>query len=161
MRHLPSGDYLTLKAAWRDLVALAGGPRRASGITRGRESHISEAGSPGADERFPGLDQIADLEAETGAPVVARCLADLAGCDLVSRETPAPKPIGQHFAGIVRDCGGLQAALAEAMADGRIDEGERKQLVAQCAQAMDRLQALRAQLLPVPSVVAGGKLKAE
>ena len=156
MRHAPAQDYLNIKAAVRDLVALCGGAVRAAGLTRTTLSRLSEAMSPAHMERFPAIDQVYDLELECGQPVVTRLMADALGFDLVPREAVArPQSIHQHFAGIVVECGDVEARLAEALADGKVDEAERQTLIKEATQAIDRLVAFRTSLSPLPRKVAG------
>jgi hypothetical protein len=64
-RQFAPQTYLDLKARFRDLVRAAGGPKRVAEKTRGCQSRISEAMAPQVDDRFPAVDQVADLEADT------------------------------------------------------------------------------------------------
>lgn len=149
MRQLPTADYLSLKAATRDLVALIGGPKRAAAITRGVESRISEAGAPQCEDRFAAIDQIADLEAECGSPVVTRALAEMAGFSLTAvDEVPKPKTASLHqmFVSIVRECGDVEEKLAEALADGSVSAFEANGLIKKIDQAVERLQTLKGEL---------------
>lgn len=142
MRLAPSRDYLALKAAFRDLVMLAGGPTRAATITRGHVSHISEAGSASKDDRFAAIDQIYDLEVETGSPLVTRALAELHNLDMAPREAQPPRPVLSHLSAIVSECGDVQKALADGMADGSLTEAERKRIVGEAGEAIAALNAL-------------------
>lgn len=87
-RFLPKADYDRLKSASRDAVQLAGGLKRViEFITRGSMGRLSEAISPDCDDRFPAIDQVADIEAQIGKPIITAVLADMLGCDLTPRET--------------------------------------------------------------------------
>lgn len=154
MRQLPSTDYLRLKAAFRDLVALTGGVTRAAGITGQGASHLCEAGAPHSD-RFPRADHIADLEAECGQPVVTRTLADMAGFDLVPRHVSAatPRSVHEHIARVIIEFSGVTASTVAALADGLITEAERLQILRETEQAIDHLQAFRAALKPALKAV--------
>lgn len=55
----------------------------------GRQATYREAMAPQCMDRFPGVDQIADLEGDTGEITVTRFLADMAGYDLVPRVVKA------------------------------------------------------------------------
>jgi len=68
---------------------------------------------------------IADLEAETGEPVVTRALAHLAGFDLVSRETGDGQPLPRRLGCIAKEAGDVVASLANALADGTVTQAER------------------------------------
>lgn len=146
MRHLPESDYLALKARWRELVRLAGGPSQAAALTRGCQSRISEAAAPHLMDRFPALDQVADLEAETGDPVVTRHLAATAGFDLSPRGADPGSNPHHMLARVTIECADVQAALAAALADGRISEAERVAIAAEAEQAVTALHALIAGL---------------
>jgi hypothetical protein len=149
-RLAPERDYLALKAAWRDLVQMCGGPVRAARLTRGCQSRISEAMAADHPGRFPALDQVLDLELDCGQPVVSALLADLSGCDTVRRPAGAALPMHSHFARIVTGCGGLEAVLALALADQTIDTAERTRLAAAANLALEQLQAFKSSLLSRP-----------
>lgn len=150
MRHGPAADYLALKALWRDLVAACGGPCRAATITRGCQSRISEAMAPHATDRFPALDQVYDLELECGSPIVTRFMADRHDFDLVPRPgAPArPATLHHHLARLIVETADVEAGLATAIADGRLDPSERATLRREIDQAMAQLNRLRADLGP-------------
>lgn len=125
-RQLPRADYLALKAATRALVETAGGARSAASRVRDGidAARLSRYGSP-HEPLFMPLDIIADLEAETGEPAIARALAELAGCDLVRRATAAPRgQIAQNFAAIAAEAGDVFKVTGAALGDGAITAAE-------------------------------------
>ena len=143
-----AATYLALKAAFRDLVALCGGPTRACGLTIASQSKMSEAMSPAHMERMPTLRQIADLEAECGVPAVTRFLADLAGFSLTPNvATQSSQTMHGHLSQIIRESSELTATLAVNLADGKIDPVERRQMIALVNTLADDLQAAKASLL--------------
>ena len=148
MRQLPASEYLAIKAATRDLVAVCGGPKRCEGITRGTSSRFSEYGAPQIDACIR-ADQIADLEAECGQPIVTRVLADMAGFDLMPRHA-ADKPETMHrmLADLIAVAGSMESDMAAALADGRITVSEAKRISEEASALIDRLQSLRAALKP-------------
>lgn len=129
-RQFGDATYLAIKAAFRDLVTACGGPKLAADKTRGCQSRMSEAMAPHETERFPALDQIADLEAECGIPFVTRHLADMAGFDLVPRSVAAghsSKPMA-IAAQMAASLGELQVAYAAAIDDGELTAVEQAKL---------------------------------
>jgi hypothetical protein len=147
-RQLPRSDYDRLKAAWRDLVEACGGPDRVSKLTRARNhSLITEYGKPHCLDRFPPLDVIADLEAECGQPIVTRVVADMAGCDLVCRETKPLASVRSLIAAVTRETADVTAKFLEAEPGG-LSESERIAIRLEADQAIDKLNALRAALAP-------------
>ncbi|MFN3247719.1 hypothetical protein [Roseibium album] len=92
MDYLSRDEYDLLSIASKDLVKMAGGPTRALEITGYRQkTQIDRCTTvAGADRRFFPIKAIAELEAdvvESGRiPPVTKCLAELAGFDLVRRE---------------------------------------------------------------------------
>lgn len=147
MRLAPERDYLRLKAAWRLLLNVAGGGKHVieEKITRGSESRLSEAGAPNCMDRFPFLDQIFDLELDTGNPVVTKALADLHGYDLVQREAGQPLGIHAHFSRIVREAAELQTRMADAMADEKLTDAEKAELIKELDELIAVAQAARAE----------------
>lgn len=129
-RQFGDTTYLAIKAAFRDLVNACGGPKMAAAKTRGCQSRISEAMAAHEIERFPAIDQIADLEAECGVPFVTRHLADMAAMDLVPRSVShshASKPMA-IAAQMAASLGELQVAYAAAMDDGELTAVEQAKL---------------------------------
>lgn len=151
LRLLPQRDYHALKAAFRTLVSAAGGPARVGEITRARNpAKLSEACAPHCMDRFPALDVIADLECETGSPIVAKVLADLSGCDLVARD-PKPadaKSLPERLARVARESADVTAAYLTATADGQLTDKERDALRREVAQALAELHSLDDVLKP-------------
>lgn len=155
MRQFGTETYLAIKASCRDLVALAGGPLRVSKITRAHQGHVSTAISQHDMERFLCIDQIADLEAEVQEPVVTRLLAEMAGYDLEPRAVinASPRTVHQHLAQVITETADVTAAVVSAMADGKLDDGERTAISKEIEQAIIKLQALKADLRPALKAV--------
>jgi len=128
-RYLPLRDYLTLKAAVRRLVRICGGPHAAAAITRSDTSRLSRFGAPSEAMQAP-VDVIADLEAEAGAPLVTRALADLSGYLLVPVPAAAAGEIGPGELGaLAKEAGEAISRLGEALAgDGRVSAAEIRRL---------------------------------
>lgn len=143
-RQLPRRDYLRLKASTRDLISAAGGPTRGAELTRSSQSRLSEAMAPHCEDRFLCIDQVADLEAEVGQPVMTRTLAALAGFHLVPiREVRCPQQGFLDLLSRLLDKGGdVATALAMSIADGVITPDEAKLLRQSIATAQTVLAEL-------------------
>lgn len=128
-RALPDGDYLRLKAATRALVKEAGGQEAAADVARvGSHTTIGRYGRP-QDAQFAPIDVIADLERDTGAALVTRALADLAGLIVIPKPAADGDPawiarLGQF----AREAGEAIAKVGEALGDGTITAAESKRL---------------------------------
>lgn len=154
MRQFGQSTYLAIKAQCRKLVDAAGGPLQVAKISRANQGHISSAISPNELVRFMAIDQIADLEAETGQPFVTKHLAEMAGYDLVPRHVRQPSAtINQQLVTILSECGEASQSLAAAIADGSITELERRQVSEQAREAIEALKTLISTLTPQPTLM--------
>ncbi|RXF72093.1 phage regulatory CII family protein [Hansschlegelia zhihuaiae] len=141
-RQLPERDYLALKAATRELVKRCGGQEAAARATRVNHQSLSRYGSLEDAQNFSPVDVIADLEAEIGEPIVTRELASLAGrtlADVASGDAMAP---ALRLVRLIKETGEVKSALAEALADGRIDEAERLTIRREAREAIAELERL-------------------
>lgn len=142
---------LQLKAAFRDLVKLAGGQERCALLLGISQARISEACSVNHLERSPRLDHVAMLEEDTDEPVVTKLLAQLAGCDLVALDRADPLDPHLHLARIIKETGDVTSAMSQALADGAISTDEARTLRAEADAAILVLQEFTAQLTAVLS----------
>lgn len=157
MRKFSEAFYLTLKAKWRELVNISGGTDHAVALHVGAQSRINEYGAPQHMDRFPRIDQIADLELDCGMPVFTKYLADLHGLDLVQRDAHAAVGIHAHFARIVREARDVEIKMAEAMADGTITDAERAEISKEAAEAITALQSMLAEFRTKGLKIVGGQ----
>ncbi len=147
-RHFGSETYLNLKAACRDVVALAGGISRCVGLTRASQSKLSEALSPAVEDRFMAIDQIMDLEADCGQPVVSRFLAGLAGYDLTPFVASGqPRTLYQEFSKLILDGADVQARFATAMAEGQVEAKRIPEILVAIDRQLEDLHELKASLM--------------
>jgi hypothetical protein len=146
VRLAPLNDYLKIKAASRDLQRDCGGGSKCALITRGHPSHLSEAASPGNLDRFLCIDQVLDLELECGVRHVTDALADLHGCDVVSRTPAKPEPVSTAFARMLKECNEAESTIATAIADGDFDREERAASVLELREALEKIRAMIASL---------------
>lgn len=114
-RHLPSADYTALKAAFRRLVRAAGGGRASAAVTVVDAARISLYGNPNTPDSAR-CDVIADLEGETGDPIVTRELARLSGYVLVPVPVVAGDPVWlQHMADNHQELGDVVQRITAAL----------------------------------------------
>lgn len=120
----PDATYLALKAETRRLIKACGGVESAASVTRVDFQTLSRYSRP-QEQQFIPVDVIADLEQDCGEPVVTRALADLAGYDLVKRESAAePGEAERAFQALVSAEGEVTCEGIRALLDGAIDPGE-------------------------------------
>ncbi|MCA6305259.1 MAG: hypothetical protein IM628_10645 [Phenylobacterium sp.] len=142
---------VSLKAAFRQLVAAVGGVDGAAAACRVRRSQLADCASANS-AQFAAIDVVADLEAAAGAPTVTRELARLSGHDLVPAAPPAadapPADPARWVVRLSAHLGELATEVESVTADGRIDAGERARLI-ECLQkvrdaAVRKIELLRA-----------------
>ena len=134
-----------IKAAFRELVKLAGGQEYVARLTGMPQSKISEAGSVNHEDRAPRVDHVAALEAETGRPLITKLLADFAGLELAPAGSFKIGDPHLHLA-IIKESGDVTAAISQALADGQISPSEARSLKRQADEAIDALQSFVAQM---------------
>lgn len=124
----PAAAYLALKAAVRRLTKGCGGQEAAAQVTRVDFQRIGRYGRPHEAQHAP-VDVIADLEADSGEPMVTRVLADLQGYVLVPKPGARAVPVGiEHLGQVGREAGDVIAGLSDALADGEVTAGECRDL---------------------------------
>jgi hypothetical protein len=146
MRQLPSREYAAVKAAWRELVDLCGGPNQATKYTRVAASLLSRYGAA-HEEMFAPIDVVMDLEAQVGEPVVTRVLADIAGQSLVTKPEARPATdFVKHLGEVGHDTGDVLSNFSAAIADGKVDEKEASALLVKVREAEESLAELESAL---------------
>lgn len=146
-RQFNGSTYLALKALFRDLVKAAGGQSRVVNITRSCQSSLSKACAAHDIDHFPSIDQIMDLEADTGLVDVTRFMADLAGYELVPRSAARANasPMLQ-IAGLCETLSAAQSAYVKAADDGTITPSERAIIRGRVTDLIDKARAFDAHL---------------
>ena len=138
-----------LKALASRLITAAGGVENATPVVRVNGSALSKYQStaePFADHFMP-LDVVASLTLDTverAGPIVARHFAAMTGHAVVALPRPLAGEGHRALAETARETGDVLAAAATALADGRIDSGESKAIIAECDQAIEALLRLKA-----------------
>ncbi len=146
MDYLSREEYDRLSLASKDLIKAAGGSARALEITGYKQRNQIERCTTvdGHDRRFLPIKAVAELESdvvESGRiPPVTKCLADLAGFDLVRRERcNGDTSALDGLASLTKAYADASAALARAYADQIFTSSEQ-------ADCLDLLEALRDQV---------------
>jgi len=141
-------DAAALKTRFKALINRVGGLEAASAALNGyRISHLSEAASLQHQDRAPRVDHVAALEDIAGEPLVTAHLAQMSGHTLI----PIPSMSGEAgvaLAAVLRGAGELGGRTALALADGRITDTERAELLEglqTLARAVAQAQAVLAQ----------------
>ncbi|MBG1232993.1 phage regulatory CII family protein [Aestuariivirga litoralis] len=157
-RQFGAETYFEIKGACRELVRAAGGAVHCASMTRTNQNRLSEAISPQFIERFMKVDQVADLEAECGDPIVTRHLAAMAGYDLTPRATATTqKAVLTEFAEMVSAVGAVEQNFALSFAEGKLDAGHAAQLAEAGERALKELHDLIATAKAAAS--GSGKLR--
>lgn len=158
-RQLPLRDYLALKRATGLLVGEAGTLRAlAAQCGRKRWQVFSDWCDESQMDRFAPLDVIADLEALHGRPVIARALAALSNCTVVSLPDARSSLPGICLGALARSTGKLIGGMAEALADQTIDGEERAQLLVDIDRAMRVMAHIRLVLEALENDTPEGRL---
>lgn len=147
-RRRRQADYDAIKTACKLAVEAIGTVSLAARLTRAHQSHLSKAISRDWPDSFPCADQILDFEDIIGEPVITQVFADLAGYDLVPRETKPLASVRSLIAAVTREIADIPAKYIEAEADHHLSEKERIAIRLEAEQAIDKLNALRAALAP-------------
>ncbi len=146
---------LKLKAATRDAVSMAGGPQRAALVSRGSASRLCEYGSVGCEDRYIPVDVAMALEADIGAPVISRAMADALGFDLVPRNPVSDAATIKHqVSESMRGFGNLLADINAALEDGRIDHLEAVGIEKAITPEIERLHSMLASVRKAKSLKA-------
>lgn len=151
--------YLALKSAVRRSTKLAGGQESVASVTRVR-SHVSigRYGRPQDAEHCP-IDVAVDIDAEAGAPLITRAMADALGYVLIAKPPAnADAEWVRHLGAIAQQAGEAMAKLGEAVSDdGAIDAEEIRTLGLRAAirEAMEALAGADAALREIEDTASG------
>ncbi|MBU2533306.1 MAG: hypothetical protein KKB37_11235 [Alphaproteobacteria bacterium] len=136
--------YNALKARFRLLVDTCGGPNSAERISRISQQQISRCGSVDEEHanRFAPIDEIADLEAHCGKPVVTEYLAELSGYVLVRvPDAAATDAVGlvSRVSEMLREVSDVSGGVADALRDNRVTRREAKGVHKEVREAIQKL----------------------
>lgn len=155
-RKLPEVEYNAIKAATRKLVEMNGGQEPAADATRVSHQHVQRYAST-SDPSFMPADIIADLERVCGAPVLTERLARLQGYVLQRIPQAGNSTDGnwvEMLTAFVREGSDVEIGLAEASADGEVDEDEAAALIGEIHEAQKVLSRMESALTAI--VMRGG-----
>ncbi|MBA4204627.1 MAG: hypothetical protein C0457_06535 [Polymorphum sp.] len=118
--------FYRIKAATRDLVAHCGGIQRAADKSSSSKSQVGRWQSVTDGDVIP-LPQVLALEADCGVPFVTTVMAELQGrrlTDAESGDVVTASGLHSAHAEAMRAAAETMAAMAAALADGRITKAE-------------------------------------
>lgn len=142
MRPSSEQQRAALKAAFRQALKRAGGGDNFCAATRVAPAQLSRYCSVDHPD-FPPADILLDLDLDLGEPLMAASLARAQGFELRPAGTPDPAAdMEGAAAGMVADAANTFSGLRAALADGRLSEGERRELLALLLQLQAGLMTL-------------------
>lgn len=113
-----------LKTGFRALVQACGGLEAAAAATRVMKTVLAAGYDQAAQDRWPGIDVVADLERAAGEPLLTHLLAAMQGYALMRVEPLAGCEL-RAIAQVGERSSEVFAAFGRAMADGAISAQER------------------------------------
>lgn len=144
-RMLPDHSYKAIKAAIRRLNKQAGGVESATFVTRVKKTHLADYGNINCPDKFMPADIIADLEADTGQPIITRELAKITGHVLLPVEVNLSKSEWAiRLAKIGKEASDVFAKASDALADdGDIDATEAVSIIKELDEAITAFADMR------------------
>lgn len=150
MRTISDKQALTLKAATRRAIDMAGGGEAFSHATRIKAGNLSKYGSPNEDnaETFMPIDVAVECDIEAGSPTILSTMAEMLGYQLV----PIAGARGDHgeqinivdALNIANEAADVVRAITDGLADGHICAADRKEITREIDEALRAMkQALR------------------
>lgn len=139
-----------LKVVSRRAVKAAGGGAMLSDVSRVSEGQISKycSTSPDCEDVFLPIDVALEADLEAGSPIIVSAMAGMLGFRLVrADEADAARPaLPDHKDIMTLDAvfSQLKSVMAEAIDDGRVDEGERRLIGGKGDQLMRDLRQIMA-----------------
>ncbi len=143
-RFHPGRVYTALKVRFRLLADTCGGPSNAEHISRISQQQISRCGSVDEEHanRFAPIDEIADLEAHCGKPIVTEYLAELSGYVLVrvpdATATDAVSLVSR-VSEMLREVSDVSGGVADALRDNRVTRREAQGVHKEVREAIQKL----------------------
>ena len=140
-------DRRALKAAVRRAGKLAGGFASVCHVTRVGESDLSKyAGIDHADRHCP-VDVALELDREAGSPVIVATMAGLLGYRLVSAGAAASGGVClREVARVAVESADVVAAVAAALADGKLDAADLTLIDREVEEACKVLRSVQARV---------------
>lgn len=147
MRSISDKQQMTLKAATRRAVDMAGGGDSFQHVTRAKGYALSRYGSTNEEnlDKFMPIDVAVEADIEAGSPIIAAAMAEMLGYRLVPNEAksgPASvAPISVHDAlKIANEAADVVKAITDALySDNLIDAAEEKVITREIDEVMRSL----------------------
>jgi hypothetical protein len=141
-RPTSENERLELKASTRRALELASAAKFAM-ITRVLPPALSNYGNPGVPDSFMPIDVVVDLCRDIGSPSIVADMAAQLGYRLVPLEPEEDQPVGyEDIASVSREGGDVVTSLAHGLADGRLDNAEKREVRTQIAENIAVLHRL-------------------
>ena len=148
MRTISDKQALTLKAATRRTVDMAGGGDAFQHVTRVKAGNLSKYGSNGEEnlDKFMPIDVAVEADLEANSPIIVSVMAEMLGYKLVPLAGGGEAAdCGLALADVLKianEMGDVIRATTAALADGNVDAAERKEITREIDQAMQALKAV-------------------
>lgn len=151
MRTISDKQGLTLKAATRRSVDMAGGGDAFQHVTRIRAAQLSKCGSAGEDnaDKFLPIDVAVEADMEAGSPIILTAMADLLGyrvmpiVDGADLSTPTTPPTHKDLTHLNRALMDVVRTFGDALDDDHVDGREKKEITREVDEAIKALHALQ------------------
>lgn len=147
MRSISDKQSLTLKAATRRAVDMAGGGDSFHHVTRVNAAQLSKYGSQAEEKSFMPIDVAVEADQEAGSPIVLSAMAEILGYQLVPigatiNVAAAPVTIKDALT-IANEAADVVKAITEALSnDDRIDGAEERVITREIDEAIRALQGV-------------------
>jgi len=134
LRTISDKQGLTLKAATRRSVDMAGGGDAFQHVTRIRAAQLSKCGSANEENvaTFLPVDVAVEADMEAGSPIILSAMAEVLGYQVVPLAPAASieaKPLTERDAlRIAREAADVVNAMVKAIEDGAVDSAEERQI---------------------------------
>ncbi len=151
MRTISGKQGLTLKAATRRSVDMAGGGDALQHVTRVRASYLSKCGSAGEDnaDKYLPIDVATEADMEAGSPIILTAMADILGYRVIpivegsALQIAAATPTHKDLTDLNRELTDVVRTLGDALDDEHLDGREKKEITREIDEAIKALQALQ------------------
>ncbi|NGO50467.1 phage regulatory CII family protein [Allomesorhizobium camelthorni] len=141
-RPTSDSERMELKASTRRALDMACAAKFAM-ITRVLPPALSNYGNPGIPDSFMPIDVVVDLCRDIGSPLILADMAAQLGYRLVPLEPEEGEPIGyEDIARVSKEGGDVVTSLAHALADGKVDLAEKREVRSQIAENIAVLHRL-------------------
>ena len=144
MRSISDKEQLSLKAATRRALDMAGGQDAFQHMTRVRQAALSKYGSPAEDcaDKYMPIDVAVEADMEAGTPIITGKMAELLGYKLVpigASGDQSPLSVNDALR-IANEVADVVKAITKALEnDGRVDCAEGREITREIDEAVQAL----------------------